>query len=98
MNGLTVLETPTLLELIQKITHLSERVEAMHLELKDTKKPYLNTKEVMEITGFSKTWLNSNKHDIGCSVVGGELRFKRKDLEEYMSQNYFKTKKTKRSW
>jgi hypothetical protein len=65
MNGLTIVETPTLLELIQKIVQLSERVEAMHLDLKDTKKPYLSAQEVMEITGFGRSWLNDNKQDIG---------------------------------
>lgn len=91
MNGVTLFETPAVLELIQKITQLSERVEAMHLDLKDSRKPYLSTQEVMEITGFGKTWLNDNKRDIGYSTVGGHLRFKRKDLEEYMSSNYYKS-------
>ncbi len=100
MNGITLFETPAVLELLEKITQLSERVEAMHLELRDTKKPYLTSHEVMGITGFSKNWLNDNKQDIGFSMVGGCLRFKRKDLEEYMESNYFKTKvkRRKQSW
>jgi hypothetical protein len=41
MNGGTLFETATVLELIQSITKLSERVEEMHKEILDLKKPYL---------------------------------------------------------
>jgi hypothetical protein len=97
MNGLTVIETPIMLDLIEKVAKLSDRVEAMQNELIDKSKPYLTAQEVMEIAGFGKTWLNDNKQDIGYSMVGGCLRFKRKDLEAYMETNYFKTKQPKRN-
>jgi hypothetical protein len=96
MNGLSVIETPAMLELIEKVVKLSDRVEAIHKELTDAKKPYLTAQEVMELAGFGKTWLNDNKQDIGYSIIGGQLRFKRKDFEAYMETAYFKTKRSKR--
>ena len=96
MNGVTLFETPVVLELIEKITQLSERVEAMHAELTEARKPYLNGKEVMALTGFGHNWLDQNKQHIGYSKMSGCLRFKRKDVEAYMEQNYFKTKISRR--
>lgn len=98
MEGVSIVETATLLNLISTVERLEKTVTGTLAVLKDTQKPYLSSQEVMEITGFGKRWLNDNKQDIGFSTVGRCLRFKRKDLEEYMSQNYFKTKKPKRSW
>ncbi|AMR32401.1 hypothetical protein A0256_13695 [Mucilaginibacter sp. PAMC 26640] len=95
MNGVTLFETPAILELIEKITQMSAHVEAMHLELIDLKKPYMTVKEVSVYTGFSTAWVNAHKHDIGCSVVGGSLRFKRKDVEWIMQDEYFKKPRKK---
>jgi predicted DNA-binding transcriptional regulator AlpA len=95
MTGVSIVETETLMQLVNTVESLKSTVIGMAAELKDTKKPYLSAQEVMAITGFGKTWLNDNKQDIGFSIVGGSLRFKRKDLEEYMEQNYFKTKRRK---
>ena len=95
MEGVSIIETKTLEALIYKVESLQQTVIQTISELKDTKKPYLSAQEVMDITGFGKTWLMANKSDIGYSVVGGCLRFKRKDLEEYMELNYFKNKRRK---
>lgn len=96
MNGVSIVETATLERLIDKVEELKSTVTDTLSQLADTKKPYLSAQEVMELTGFGKTWLNANKQDIGFSTVGGALRFKRKDVEEYMNQNYFKAKATRR--
>jgi len=60
---------------------------------KDAKKPYLTVAEVAELTGFSKGWVNEHKSDIGFSSIGSSLRFKRKDVDEFMEENYFKIPK-----
>jgi sugar-specific transcriptional regulator TrmB len=97
MDGVSIIETAILQELINKIEKFSERVEAIHQELNDAKKPYLTAHEVSAIIGYTLRWLNDNKQHIGFSMVGGQLRFKRKDVDSYMSQQYFKTKQPKRS-
>jgi predicted DNA-binding transcriptional regulator AlpA len=53
-------------------------------------KPYLTSKEVTEILGFNEDWLSLNKQFIGYSKIGGALRFKRADVEEYIEKNYHK--------
>lgn len=49
-----------------------------------------------DLTGFGKSWLNENKQDIGFTMIGGCLRFKRKDVEEFIDANYYKVKAKKR--
>ncbi|WP_183567412.1 helix-turn-helix domain-containing protein [Mucilaginibacter sp. SP1R1] len=96
MEGVTLIETHTLEALINEVRGLKETVVTTISELKETKKPYLTPQDVMQITGFGKTWINDNKQFIGFTTVGGCLRFKRKDVEAYMEQNYFKTKSPRR--
>lgn len=93
MEGVSIVETKVLEELISKIELLQKTVLLAMEELKQSKKPYLTTQELMEITSFGKTWVSDNKHLIGFSTVGGSLRFKRKDVEDFMDSHYFKTKK-----
>ena len=96
MNGVTLFETPAVLELIEKIAQLSERVEAMHQELKTMAEiKFLNSKEAAEMMGFSEVWICNNKQHIGYSNIGKSIRFKVSDIEAYMEQNYFKTKRRK---
>jgi len=52
--------------------------------------PYLSSKQVSEMTGFKNDWIHTHKHEIGHSLVDGQLRFKRKDVLEYMDANYTK--------
>jgi hypothetical protein len=93
MKGISLVETKILQALIFSVEDMKMTVISTLAELKDTKKPYLTAQDVMELTGFGKTWVTENKQDIGFTTVGGCLRFKRKDVEEYMNQNYFKAKK-----
>jgi hypothetical protein len=97
MNGLTVVETEVLQALIVKLDRVEKLFTDTAAQLKETKKPYLTAQEVMEVTGFGKSWLNDNKQNIGFSTVGGCLRFKRSDVEAFMSTNYFKTKAPRRN-
>ena len=93
MDPVTFVDAVTLQNLISKIDLLSRQVNQIAKELKAAKKPYLTSAELMELTGFKKDWINDNKQDIGYSMVGGRLRFKREDVEEYMHRNYFKAKR-----
>lgn len=82
-------------QLIRKIELVTDHVKNLEGELKGKKK-HLDAKEVMELTGVSYAWLKINKHSIGCSKVGGKLKFSRKDVEEYIEQNYFKITKSRK--
>lgn len=97
MEGISLVETHTLQALISEVRGLRETVVSTIAELSETKKPYLTPQDLMQITGFGKSWINDNKQDIGFTMIGGCLRFKRKDVEAYMEQNYFKTKTRRKS-
>jgi hypothetical protein len=94
MDGpnIAVVDNSLLRELISEIKITRDRVNKITEELKQAKKPYLSAQELMEFTGFGKTWVNDNKQLIGFTMAGGCLRFKRKDVEEFMEANYFKAR------
>ncbi|WP_114937528.1 helix-turn-helix domain-containing protein [Mucilaginibacter endophyticus] len=96
MEGVSLVETKTLQALIAEVQDMRQVVISTISELKEAKKPYLSAQEVMELTGFSIDWVNDHKQDIGYSNIGRTIRFKRKDVEAYMDQNYFKTKSPRR--
>lgn len=50
----------------------------------------LTTKETQAYLKKGPKWLDENKHNIGCSKVGGEWRFKMSDIEEYIQSTYHK--------
>lgn len=95
MQGVSIVETATLQALIFKVENLEGMVRSTLAELKEAKKPYMTSQELMELTGFTKTWVNDNKAKIGYSTIGTHLRFKRADVEAYIEQNYFKLKTKK---
>jgi len=92
MDGVTIIETKAIQDLIKKIESLQETVLRSLDELKDAKKPYLDIAEVMELTGFKRSWVNVNKSKIGFCSVEGSIRFKRSDVDAFMNLNYFKSK------
>jgi hypothetical protein len=96
MEGITLVETETLNQLIGEVRDMKAFVAKAAYELSESKKPYLSVTEAMQFTGFGKSWVMENKHLIGYSTVGGCLRFKRKDIEAYMEANYFKAKINRR--
>jgi hypothetical protein len=79
--------------LISKIDSLDAYVNQLKTELDAKSKPYLSTQDLMELTGFSSKWVIDNKSKIGFTEIGNQLRFKRKDVEQFMEQNYIKPKK-----
>lgn len=90
MKGVTIVETETMEKLISKIDMLQDLVLSNLAELKDARKPYLNSQEVMQLLGRGNTWLNDNKEKIGFSKSTGALLFKRKDVEAFVDSEYFK--------
>ncbi|MFC4213499.1 helix-turn-helix domain-containing protein [Pedobacter lithocola] len=95
MEKFNRVDTVDLKELITKIENIEGMVSILLTESYNRKKPYLSTNEVMDMMDVSYAWLKINKHQIG-SKVAGKLKFLRKDVEEYIEQDYFKIPKTKR--
>lgn len=95
INGLSLVETKALQDLIDEVTHLKSTVLETISELKSTKKPYLTINEVVDFTGLSRSSIHKFRDEIGHTTSGGCVRFKRKDVEEFMEENYFKAKKGK---
>jgi hypothetical protein len=92
MEGVSIVETATLVELIHKVENLEGMVSSTLNQLRDSRKPYLSAEDVMEMTGFGKKWIQLNKDKIGFSKPGKELIFKRTDVDEFITKNYFKLK------
>ena len=92
MEGISIIETATLKDLIFQLQDLKQTVSVALSDLKEKSKPYITSQELMDLTGFGKTWVNDNKALIGFTTVGSHLRFKRKDVEEYIEKNYYKLK------
>jgi excisionase family DNA binding protein len=92
MEGISLVETKVLQALIDKVDAIQGYVEKV--TSKDN--PYMTIEETAQTMGFTKVWVINNKHDIGFSSIGRSIRFKRKDVEAYMEQNYFKSKSPRR--
>lgn len=89
MEGVSLVETATLNQLISEVRLLAAKVNT------DNNK-YLSSAEAAEMMGFSEVWICNNKQNIGYSTIGKSIRFKVKDIEAYMEANYFKTKSPRR--
>jgi len=85
-------------ELISKVEAMTKIVEALDEELKGTRKPYLTLREASAIIGYGTKWVDDHKFDIGCSSVGGQVRFKRKDVDWFMETDYYKNKTPRRKY
>lgn len=92
MEGVSIVESSVLNKLIYEIQTLGERVEKMAKEQEESKSPFMNSKQVMDMMIKGKTWLNDNKQRIGFSKKGGQLIFKRSDVVAFMENDYFKVK------
>lgn len=96
MGNVTIIETEKLNSILNGMEALMDFVKDATLESKFSKKTYMSLMEVSEYIGFSEKWVRDHKHDIGCSKVGGDYRFKRSDVDYYVSLNYFKIETKKR--
>lgn len=99
MNGasntpqVAIIDNQLIENLISKINSLDAYVNELKTEVEVKSKPYLSTQDIMELTGFSSKWVIDNKSKIGYTEIGSQLRFKRKDVEQFMEQNYIKPKR-----
>ncbi|GGG93532.1 helix-turn-helix domain-containing protein [Pedobacter zeae] len=59
-------------------------------ELNAFNRPYLTLQEACKLLNRSTKWMMAHKHEIGCSRVGRDWIFKRKDIDSFFNQGYFK--------
>lgn len=71
---------------------MGENLEKTISELKQTTS-WMTINEVVEYTRLSRTAVNVNRDKIGFTNAGNCIRFKRSDVNDYMEQNYFKSKR-----
>jgi excisionase family DNA binding protein len=91
MKGLTIIESEAIDRLTSQISGIEEMFRTTLKELQEAKKPWMTMKEVCEYMGKGSTWLDLNKGEIGFSKAGGEIRFKRKDVDAYLESRYYKS-------
>ncbi|WPU91847.1 helix-turn-helix domain-containing protein [Mucilaginibacter sabulilitoris] len=94
MEGISLVETKTLQDLILEIKSLKDSVAKSNTETDR----YLNSQEAAKVIGVSEAWMCKIKQDIGYTSIGKIVRFKRSDLIAYMEANYFKTKSPRRTY
>lgn len=88
MEGVTILETKDVDRLVNQLSKVEELIKG----LQENNKPWMSLKEVCEYMGKGSTWVDLNKGVIGFTKAGGEIRFKRKDVDAYLESRYFKSK------
>jgi excisionase family DNA binding protein len=96
MEGVSIVPTETLQALIGSVEKMELIVVSTLAQLKEFEtKKWMTINEVAEFTGLSRSAVNTNRVAIGFTDSGNCIRFKRSDVEEFMEQNYFKSKKRK---
>lgn len=88
-----IVDNQLLLQTINEINKLSQRVEVISAELAGSKKRYLNIAEAIEFTGLSKSTLHKYKEEIGYSRPGGVITFRRNDVEDFMEETFLKVRR-----
>jgi len=86
MEGVTIIETKVLQDLISNIQSLQQTVKE---ELTRNSDPYLTTKDVCRLLKKSENWVLLHKDDLGSSKRTGTLLFKRSAIDAYIEQDYF---------
>lgn len=87
MNGVSIIENEAVSILLKRL----DRIEAFIKE-KDADQKWMTLKEVCEYMRKSSTWVDLNKGAIGFTKAGGEVRFKRSDVDAYLESRYYKSK------
>lgn len=95
--GMTLIDTQVLEKLINKLDSLEQAVTTTIKDLKSTTTPYLSTKQVCEMLNVSENWVLLHKDDLGSSKRTGKLTFKRKAIEEFIEEDYFRISRRARS-
>lgn len=86
-----VIETSAIQKFEEMFIAACKRIE----EAADEKKFYhekrlLSAKEVGRLTGFSQGSILKRKHEIGFFTQGKDIRFRMKDVEKWIEQNYIR--------
>jgi len=61
------------------------------LKLKDNR--LMSVDEVVEYTGFSRTWVLEKKEEIGYAATGKDLRFYKEDIDAFFRGKFIQMKK-----
>lgn len=93
MSNVAFIDSKILLQLMDKMEVLSQRVEDITNENKKLKNTYMSINDVVDFTGLSRSSINKFREKIGFTTSAGCIRFKRKDVEAFMEQNYIKPNK-----
>lgn len=89
MTGLSIIETKDLIELRQDLAEMKEIFLKIATKAKQ-EDPLLTIQELQEYLKKGASWVDQNKHKIGCSRVGGEWRFRKSIVDEYINKTYHK--------
>ena len=90
MEGVSIVPTTLLQDLIYKVEDLHKQVCQMNAERKEQSAPYLTTAQVCKYLNKSRNWVMTHKNHLGCSKRAGTLLFKRADIDEFINSDYFK--------
>ena len=90
MNGVTIIETKKLNALFEQMETMVEFVKQASVPVEPQK--LMTISEVMKMTSLSRSSIDKYKSDIGYTTIGGCYRFKRKDVELYIEENYLSRK------
>lgn len=88
MQGVTIIDTQQWEKLNNELVDLKKLI--LSLSKQPVKDPLMTSKEVQEYLKKGSTWVDDNKHKIGCSKIGGEWRFRKSIVDEFVNQTYHK--------
>lgn len=83
MDPVTIMDTARFEKLEQSIIELTKIIK--QLKIKD---PLMTSKDVQEYLNKGSTWVDANKHKIGCSRIGGEWSFRKSDVDAYWHSHF----------
>lgn len=87
MQGVTIIQTEQWEQLNKDMQSMKALLSKIASGAKDHD-PIMTSKEVQEYLKKGATWVDENKHKIGCSKVGGEWRFRKSVVDEFINQTY----------
>lgn len=88
MQGVTIIKTEQWEQLNNELLDMKKIL--LGLSQAPVKDPLMTSKEVQDYLQKGSTWVDDNKHKIGCSKIGGEWRFRKSKVDEFINQTYHK--------
>lgn len=89
MEGVIIMPTSEWEAHKQGLADLTKLVKQLAKRATETD-PLLTSQEVQEYLKKGSTWVDANKHEIGCSRIGGEWRFRKSIIDQYIQSTYHK--------